>query len=52
LQHYGQMCSDSFHLTLEVVPDSGTNELKGLSGSMKIINEGGKHEYVFTYNLE
>lgn len=51
LQHYGQMFSDSYHLTLEVVPDSGTNELFGLSGSMKIINEGGEHKYEMTYKL-
>jgi hypothetical protein len=52
LQHYGQMCSDSFHLTLEVVPDSGTAELKGLSGVMKIINESGKHYYELTYKFK
>lgn len=51
LQHYGQMCSDSFHLTLEVVPDSGTAELKGLSGSMKTINDNGAHQYELNYEL-
>ncbi len=52
LQHYGKMNSGSSHLTLEVIPDSGTNELKGLSGSMKIINDSGKHEYELTYKLD
>jgi hypothetical protein len=36
---------------ISVVPDSGTGELSGLSGKMKIIVEGGKHSYVFDYTL-
>jgi hypothetical protein len=35
-----------------VVPDSGTGELRGLSGSMKIrIEPGGKHLYDFDYQI-
>jgi hypothetical protein len=37
---------------IAVVPDSGTGDLTGLSGSMTIvIAEGGKHSYVFEYAL-
>lgn len=51
LQHYGIMNRGAPHLTLEVVPDSGTGELAGISGSMKIIIEPGKHSYEFDYTL-
>ncbi len=37
--------------SISVVPDSGTAELSGISGKMKIIVEGGKHSYVFDYTL-
>ncbi|APG05802.1 hypothetical protein BJI69_19095 [Luteibacter rhizovicinus DSM 16549] len=37
--------------TIDVVPDSGTEDLKGLSGSMKIVIADGKHHYEFTYSL-
>jgi Protein of unknown function (DUF3224) len=37
---------------ISVVPDSGTGELSGISGKMKIIAEGGKHSYVFDYTLD
>jgi hypothetical protein len=36
---------------ISVVPDSGTRELSGISGKMKIIVEGGKHSYVFDHTL-
>jgi hypothetical protein len=40
-------------LNIIVVPDSGTDELKGLSGKMNIIiAPGGKHSYEFDYTLE
>lgn len=39
-------------LTIVVVPDSGSGELEGLSGRMKIdIREGGAHFYRFEYAL-
>jgi hypothetical protein len=38
-------------LTITVVPDSGTDELAGLAGTMDIIIEDGKHTYAFTYTL-
>ena len=39
-------------LALTVVPDSGTEDLVGLSGAMQIDVTGGKHAYVFEYTLE
>lgn len=52
LQHSGTMDKGSQHLDLHVVPDSGTEELTGLSGTMKIlIEEGGKHFYEFELTL-
>jgi len=52
LQHFGMMERGKDRLILEVVPDSGTGELEGLTGSMAINIEDGKHEYVFEYELE
>ena len=40
-----------FKLTIRVVPDSGTEELTGLTGTMEIIIEGKKHSYTFDYSL-
>ncbi len=51
LQHYGVMDRGADRLILEVVPDSGTRELEGLSGSMSIQNEDGKHFYEFEFDL-
>jgi hypothetical protein len=39
------------HLTLTVVPDSATGELRGLSGSMSIRITEGVHYYAFDYVL-
>jgi hypothetical protein len=38
--------------TVTVVPESGTGALEGLSGSMRIVIEGGKHSYDFSYTLK
>ncbi|HEX8320975.1 DUF3224 domain-containing protein [Longimicrobium sp.] len=51
LQHSGTMNRGVQQLALTVVPDSATGELEGLSGSMKIIIEGGQHSYEFEYEL-
>lgn len=51
LQHFGTMDKGTERLILEVVPDSGTEELEGLTGSMNIIIEDGKHFYEFDYQL-
>lgn len=53
LQHYGVMDRGQASLTLTVVPDTGTDELAGLRGSMQIdIAEGGAHFYTFDYTLD
>lgn len=51
LQHSGTMNRGVASLQLHVVPDSGTGELAGLSGSMRIINEGDAHRYDFDYDI-
>ena len=51
LQHFGILDRGQERLVLEVVPDSGTGDLEGLSGKMLIIIENGKHFYEFEYML-
>ena len=51
LQHFGIANRGVNRLTLEVVPDSGTDQLTGLAGSMAIIINGGKHFYEFDYTV-
>ena len=40
-----------YEMNVSVVPDSGTDELKGISGKLKIIIEGSKHLYEFDYSV-
>lgn len=51
LQHFGLMSTSESRLILEVVPDSGTGELVGLTGTMAIQNEAGQHSYLFDYTI-
>jgi len=51
LQHNGLMNRGAPHLVITVVPDSGTGELAGLSGTMAIIIADGKHSYELDYSL-
>jgi hypothetical protein len=51
LHHTGIMTRGEPQLTISVVPDSGTDQLAGLSGSMAIIIADGKHSYAFDYTL-
>lgn len=52
LLHRGLMDRGTPDLSVTVVPDSGSGELSGLAGSMKIeIREGGAHFYLFDYEL-
>ena len=52
LMHYGYMSQGVVGRWLvEVVPDSGTGELAGLSGTMKIIQKEQKHYYEIEYAL-
>ena len=52
LQHSGTMDRGAPSLTVSVVPDSGTGQLAGVSGTMRIIIADGKHSYEFDYTLE
>ena len=51
LQHSGTMNRGAPTLTLTVVPDSGTDGLAGLTGTMVIIIANGAHSYEFDYSL-
>jgi hypothetical protein len=51
LQHNGVMTRGEGQLTIAVIPDSGTDELTGLSGTMNIIITDGKHSYEFDYSI-
>jgi Protein of unknown function (DUF3224) len=51
LQHTGTMNRKAQQLTITVVPDSGTEELSGITGAMTIKIDGGKHFYEFEYTL-
>lgn len=51
LQHSGTMSPTAQHLTITVVPGSGTGALAGLAGAMTIVIAKGKHSYTFEYTL-
>jgi hypothetical protein len=51
LQHTGSMNRGAQQLSITVVPDSGTEELVGLSGVFTIKIVDGKHFYEFEYTL-
>jgi hypothetical protein len=52
LQHTGTMDHGRVEMSVKVVPDSGTGELAGISGTFNIrIEEGSKHFYDFDYTL-
>src|ERR1700742_2412284 len=52
LQHIGTMQKGSAPvINVAVVPDSGTGELTGISGTMTIIIAGGKHSYELAYKV-
>jgi hypothetical protein len=51
LQHSGSMNRGVPTLSIMVVPDSGTGELAGLTGTLSINVIDGKHFYDFIYSL-
>jgi len=51
LQHSGTMTPEGTHLTVTVVPDSGTGQLAGLTGTLTIKIEKGQHFYELDYGL-
>ena len=50
-QHMGTVNRGVQDLNITVVPDSGTDQLKGISGRVTIKIEGGKHYYDFQYAI-
>lgn len=51
LQHTGIMDRGNPSLTVNIVRDSGTDELKGISGTLVIRMEQGKHYYDIDYTI-
>jgi hypothetical protein len=51
LQHTGSMNRGTPSLSVSVVPDSGTDALTGLSGTMNIVIENRAHFYEFEFEL-
>jgi len=53
LQHSATMTRGTPATSVSVVPDSGTGELRGLSGKMSIsVAADGSHSYEFDFRLE
>ncbi|MEM8798662.1 MAG: DUF3224 domain-containing protein [Pseudomonadota bacterium] len=51
LSHRGVMSDGGQSLVVEIVPDSGSGALAGISGSMTIDITGGDHAYTLMYDL-
>ena len=51
LQHHGLMDRGAQQLSITVVPDSGTGELRGIAGTMTLTIGDGAHAYELTYRL-
>ena len=51
-QHSATMTKGEAQLSITVVPDSGTDELAGISGKLTIKIENKKHFYDFEYSLK
>jgi|SRR6476661_7428629 len=51
LAHAGIMNRGVPSLVITIVPDSGTDQLEGLKGTMIINIEAGKHTYLLDYTL-
>jgi hypothetical protein len=51
LQHFGIMDRGVPRLTIEVIPDSGTDELAGIQGRMTIQVSGADHSYDFEFSF-
>ncbi len=51
LHHTGVMDRGTPNLSVRIVPDSGSGELVGISGTLDIIIADGKHAYDLAYTL-
>ena len=46
------MRKNTFSLDVTIVPDSGTDQLAGIAGTMKILIDGKDHSYALEYAFE
>jgi Protein of unknown function (DUF3224) len=51
LQHNATMNRGAPYLNIVVIPDSGTEDLAGLTGTMHIAIDKGNHSYEFEYSF-
>ncbi|HZR36809.1 MAG TPA: DUF3224 domain-containing protein [Nevskia sp.] len=51
LQHCGSIGREGTQYSVRVVPDTGTGQLAGLSGSMRVHHVDGRQSYEFEYCL-
>lgn len=51
IQHAGTMRGGAQHLSISVVPDSGTEELTGITGTLALKMVERSHTYAFDYVL-
>jgi Protein of unknown function (DUF3224) len=51
MAHKGTMAGGKQQMDIAIVPDSGSGELAGISGTLKIIITDGKHSYELEYTL-
>ncbi len=51
LQHTGVMDHGAQSLTIAIVPDSGRDDLTGISGTLSITPSEGRHDYQLEYSL-
>jgi hypothetical protein len=52
IQHVGVMKRGAPELSITVVPDSGTDQLAGLAGTMTITIADGKHTFDLDYSID
>ena len=52
LQHSGTMHAGASHLTIAIVPGSGTDDLAGIEGRLKLDIVDRKHFYELEYTLD
>ena len=52
LVHRGVMQGENRELLVTISPDSGTEELEGISGTLEIVITEGKHFYVLSYEFQ
>lgn len=51
VMHTGVMAGGDLNLVVAIVPDSGTGNLAGISGTMTIDDSDGGHSYALEYQL-